>query len=520
MTRCCARFLALGVCALLVGGGIDVRGAEATGETQVRTKLGYPVNLIYGLGQMNMIPWPEEERDQLPAFLQSMGLRTARRSLSWFFTERERGTYDWTSADERFLPENQAGFTVVALITDTPLWASHPKAREILANEGRERFVGCLNNEPETWPDYERWLTAAVERYGPYLDYYELRNEPDGMCGLFPKYWEGNVGGVGMGGDPEWYAELMKRTSRILRQLDPTAKLALGGMEDKRGLQTDFIEGVYQRGCGPYFDAVAIHPYGEPFGMPFDRQWLATVRGVMARYGDGDKPMWFTEYNNEGHNELDMSFTVRRNHRLIREATWATIAIPLGTHYMFYGKEAANWPLRAIRQMEASEFEPRREWRQDFEGHMLNLLANWEWRAQPMDDAAWPDLSVRQEVGRDYSAGLWIDGNPAGKRLRVCFLPYVRSADPQFELWFSFHPKQKGSTVYIQAGAETLDILEPERSTDILASSSAEHVFQPFRFRIADHWPGWREKGLNMVWAEFSSPEPGFSLAVDDVWVH
>jgi hypothetical protein len=498
----------------------------AEGATpEVRMRGEYPANLIYGFAQMGSMGCPGDNRpDCVTPLMREMhgyGLRATRKGVSWFDCEPERGApYVWDGLDSYVPYVTAEGFTIVALITGTPVWASHPKAREILHEEGRDRFVGCLQNEPEYWPDYERWLRAMLERYGPLLDYYEIWNEPDGMCGLYPKYWEGHVGGVGVGGDPEWYAELLRRTTPIIREMDPGAKVSVGGFERKAELQTDFVEGIYEHGAQPYFDAIAIHPYGDPYRQPFDRKWLATVREVMAKHGDERKPFWITEYNNEGRDELDMSFTVRRKHRLIRETLWITIAIPLGTQYMYYGKNALNWPLRAIKQMEATEFEARKEWEQDFEASVTELLPNWEWRAEAVQDPNRPKISIEPDEGRELSKALWVEGYPSNKVIRVYFLPYIRSEDPKIELWFAVIHQKENTSVVVQVGVECLDILQPVRLSDFVASVTDQNEYRKLEFRVADHWPDWEDQGINMFWVQFSCPDPGYSISIDDVYVH
>lgn len=496
---------------------------DDTGEP-VRMKNGYPLHLIYGAGNLEEMGCPVHEQPECFAvaarYLHDMGARTTRKTLSWLHTEFEQGTYDWTNPDNSIPYLIEEGYTPVILISDTPVWASHPDALRILEERGDGRFVVCLEIEEEHWDDYEKWLTDAVRRYGEYIDYYEIMNEPDGMCGMYPKYWQGNVGGVGVGGRPEYYAEILKRSAKVIRKEDPTAKISVGGFENKRGLQTDFVEGIYENGAGPYFDAIAIHPYGIPFEEPFCRAWMETVREVMKKYGDEDKPFWITEYNNEGHGELDMSFTVRRKHRLLRETPWITIAIPLGTKYMYYGEDAVNWPLRAMKKMEATEFAPREEWGQDFEAPTIDLLSNWEWRAQPVDDANWPEIELEQETGVDFSTGLHIKGRPTNKRIRACFLPYVASDDPTIELQYAVDPSKLETEVHLRVGLETLDILEPVQESDYVATVAEFNRYHGLKLRVRDHFPELADKGINMFWIEFSTPDPGFSIRIDDVRVY
>lgn len=498
--------------------------AAASGSAEPPMRGEYRADLIYGAGHIAALGCPEEDRPACVTdwarYLHGFGLRSTRKTISWLHTEPEQGRYDWTRTDNSLPAAAAEGMTIVALVADTPVWASHPDLRRILDERDDGRFVVCLQNEEEYWPDFERWLETAVRRYGHIVDYYEIWNEPDGMCGMYPIHRDGEIVGIGVGGNPEWYAELLKRASRVIRAHDPVAKVAVGGFECKHGLQTDFVEGIYERGCAPYFDAIAIHPYGTPFGEPLHRRWMATVRGVMAAHGDGHKPFWITEYNNEGHGELDMSFTVRRKHRLMRETPWIAIAIPLGTQYMFYGREAVNRPLRAIRRMQQTEFEARREWRQDFEASDEDLFAQWEWRAMGADSGQWPETRILDAAGRNGSRALEVLATPDLARIRVFFLPYVRSDDPTVEAWYAVRHESGHIPIEVRVGVECLDILQDERLSEPVPSHPPDDDgFHRVRFRIRDAWPDWADAGVNMVWLEFSSETPGFAVSVDDVHV-
>lgn len=113
-----------------------------------------------------------------------------------------------------------------------------------------------------------------------------------------------------------------------------------------------------------------------------------------------------------------------------------------------------------------------------------------------------------------------MEGFSTNKRLRTSFLPYVRTEEPVIELAYKVVSEKEDTTIHLEVGMECLDILEPVRSSGIIESTSVEYRFQPLEFRVTDHWPDWRNKGVNMFWVEFSSLDPGFSVVVDDLHVH
>jgi len=58
----------------------------------------------------------------------------------------------------------------------------------------------------------------------------------------------------------------------------------------------DFIGAVYENGGAECFDIMNVHPYADPFA-PEGRLdlGLEALRGLMAKHGDGAKPLWITE---------------------------------------------------------------------------------------------------------------------------------------------------------------------------------------------------------------------------------
>ena len=78
------------------------------------------------------------------------------------------------------------------------------------------------------------------------------------------------------------------------RQADPDCRLAMGCA----GVDLPFLERLYEFGCGPYFDVMAVHPY--QWGRTFSDGWMLEklhgCRQLMDRHGDGHKEIWATEF--------------------------------------------------------------------------------------------------------------------------------------------------------------------------------------------------------------------------------
>jgi len=93
------------------------------------------------------------------------------------------------------------------------------------------------------------WLTFVEALVGQFRDrvrHWEIWNEPN-----HPTYWKPKSA-------PEAYAELVKKTSKTIRSVDPKAKIVAGALS---GVDIPFAEGLFARGVAPYIDKFTYHPY-------------------------------------------------------------------------------------------------------------------------------------------------------------------------------------------------------------------------------------------------------------------
>jgi PKD repeat protein len=90
-----------------------------------------------------------------------------------------------------------------------------------------------------------------------------------------------------------WYAA-MKRG-------DPDCVLAVGGLDYHSAVTNgyEYIEDIYAAGGGDSFDAVAIHPYGNPLNW----QAITDTYNVLVNHGHGHKKLWLNEYGWNTSNE-------------------------------------------------------------------------------------------------------------------------------------------------------------------------------------------------------------------------
>lgn len=203
-----------------------------------------------------------------------------------------KGTYVWTQMDMIFDAANSRGINQIITLHGVPVWAS---------------ATGIVNQPPTNPQDFADFCTAAVNRYknrGTGTKIWELWNEPN----IF-YFWNGIQPTAAI------YTPVLKAGYTAIKAADPTSTvlggclLALDTNTTGHLSPTDMLNGMYALGAKGYFDALSTHPYVEPRVDPNDGGALppqnngfndfANMRTILAANGDGDMPIWITEYGNE-----------------------------------------------------------------------------------------------------------------------------------------------------------------------------------------------------------------------------
>jgi hypothetical protein len=443
------------------------------------------------------------------------GITNVRVGLSWWNIEYQRGHYDWEETDRILHWIADHGIKNVACVATAPPWAtSGPEAKEILAQRHQSNLIGVLPIEAEFWSDYERYLREAVRRYGAIIDYYEIWNEPDGMAGhRLIRDASGTVVSVEYGGDPRWYAELLRRSATIIREEDPVCAVAIGGFESKADCAPGFLEGLYEHGARRYFDAVGIHSYSNPLNRP----WLCCIRAVLEAHGDAHKPFWLTEWGigaNAPHKEVKQSYLIRRRLRFIRETPWIAIANAFIANTLWADKE--ELALRAFRAM-TEETGPRSHYVQDFDAPPEELLASWEWGIEGTPDNVILNQSV---VGRSPLAenDFCLVGDALGRVLEQSFEVYVKSSDPWLRFQYRVETAEATAETYLSVKVETSNLCRyPE--TKLVVSGLRHKVWESCELQLVDLFPALRSEVLMTVGIVYESSSQGVKVSLDNLYV-
>src|SRR4051794_20611428 len=211
------------------------------------------------------------------------GFTHAKMILYWPRLEPSSGHFLWNDTDQNDLDNvmraaSAQGLALILRIDQVPDWAGgSPGNADLGAVEG-------------FYSEMARHAQGTVVGY-------EILNEPN-----LPFEWGGPPDAAG-------YTAFLKAAYRGIKAGDPGAMVIGGGPSPNTGgfggtiEDTDFLDGMYAAGAKGSMDALGVHNYGgnaEPerdpssCGICFRRAEL--YRRLMVRHGDGDTPIWATEF--------------------------------------------------------------------------------------------------------------------------------------------------------------------------------------------------------------------------------
>jgi polysaccharide biosynthesis protein PslG len=212
------------------------------------------------------------------------GVGTLRINLSWGAVQsRPQADYDWGHYDLLMVGAASRGIRVLATVYGSPDWVE-PTAEQPPLGSAQ--------------PGFDRFVRAAVERYGPDgllwrqhpnlpdmpITDWQLWNEPNSHL-----FWKPAP-------NASDYLDLLRGFATTVHAADPSARVLLGGLfPTPRGDVTmvSYLSELYQLGGGRFFDAAAVHPYAANPQRAIAS--TAELRSLMDRSGDPDKPIWITE---------------------------------------------------------------------------------------------------------------------------------------------------------------------------------------------------------------------------------
>jgi hypothetical protein len=238
--------------------------------------------------------------------VQAIGFNWVKQQVEWKLFNPAPGQYNWGALDQIVEACNARGIRIMFSVVKAPAWA----------RPGHSDFsVEGPPADPQTYADF---VGAMANRYRGRVHAYEIWNEQN------LHYEWGNEPL-----DPARYMQLLRLAYNAIKSQDPNATVVSGALTPTGApapwAMDDFtyLELMYQHGLKNYCDAVGAHPSGynvpptvswpgfnDPsagFRGPFDgpgavhHSWsfqstMTGYRNIMARYGDGGKRIWPTEF--------------------------------------------------------------------------------------------------------------------------------------------------------------------------------------------------------------------------------
>jgi hypothetical protein len=220
--------------------------------------------------------------------VKSLGLGWIRVMYDWPWLEPSRGQIDWASFDRGMARAKAQNLKVLVVVQGSPAWAN--------GGRGDNEKTPPL---PEFYGQFANYVAEMV-RHG--ADAVEIWNEPNSAFWLPAP-------------DPKTWAKLVVASYDAVKAVNPKTPVITGGVcpVDQGSLSSNSPANFLQAALeavpefGRKFDGVGHHPYvfaddpaaKDPLTAPYQYNAIWQTREmqkVLAKYGDGDKPFWFTEY--------------------------------------------------------------------------------------------------------------------------------------------------------------------------------------------------------------------------------
>jgi len=235
----------------------------------------------FGMHIQRGAPWP------------SIPIGAWRVPVAWPWVEPQRGVWDFQRPDE-YVAESSQHHNVELLFSlgYSPRWASsQPDAQTEFSGPG-----ACA--PPRNIQDWRDYIKTIGTRYKGRVRYYEVWNEP-----TVPFFWCGGTLDL---------VSLTKAAYEVLKEIDPNDQIVSPSAVNKHG--PAWLDDFLRQGGGNFVDIIGFHFYpapGSPEGVVGQAK---TIRTLMAKYGQANKPLWDTENTWNGSKldrDTDAAFVAR-----------------------------------------------------------------------------------------------------------------------------------------------------------------------------------------------------------------
>lgn len=240
-----------------------------------------PQSLIFGCNAVSnphILHYPAGYLESVYESLNRLGGTMVRPSASPMNVMRTRGGRDWAKVDKEIDLILSYGQEPIILICNSPGWAS-VTGKDTHAYPFKDEFL----------PDLEEYCKDLAARFRGRVKLYQLWNEANGFG------WHTHDGY----NHADEYYPMLAPVYRGLKAGDPDSVLMLSSVDDSEGHGHIWVEMIYELHAKHHpderlWDAVSMHPYSKDIGEK--ERKIRRMHDLMARYGDGDLPIFITEY--------------------------------------------------------------------------------------------------------------------------------------------------------------------------------------------------------------------------------
>lgn len=213
--------------------------------------------------------------DRIMKLADGVGAEWVRDGYNWEFLEKEKGVLSAENVSDKLLPETAKAHgkkLQMVLGFGNPVYNKlFQTSRVIMPEKSNQTYFNA-------WLNYARFV---ANRWGDSIDAYSIWNEPN--LRAFNKY---EVGG-------DVYAELVKATYPVLKEIDPDAIVTAGALSTSGA---DYLDEMLAAGAGDYMDVLTIHTYRHETNGPevdFRTAWDG-FEAVLDKY-NFNKDIWLDE---------------------------------------------------------------------------------------------------------------------------------------------------------------------------------------------------------------------------------
>ncbi|HET7445053.1 MAG TPA: beta-galactosidase [Solirubrobacterales bacterium] len=201
--------------------------------------------------------------------------------VTWYGVEPAPGAFDFTELDRVIGAAADRGIAVMPQLGGTPSWVARTPATPPLSAAGLRAWRGFLVRLVDRYGSGGSFWAGRARREP--VRRWQIWNEPN-----FNLYWRP--------ASPYAYARLLHASAATIRAADRQALIVAAAVAPIEHAMRPwaFLERLYRvPGFRRDFDFAAVHPYAVTVsGVAYQ---VRRARRVMARAGDGRKPLLLTE---------------------------------------------------------------------------------------------------------------------------------------------------------------------------------------------------------------------------------